>query len=203
MSIEAFLSTLLGAFLGVSLPFVIADFRAKHAFGTALDALFAESDAYFQGIRARRNYLIQEADRSWSQFEKSQAGLIASNVLEPTDIVEVLVSQYARFLRPADVFLLRQSQENLTILLRGVRSTTFKSRQDLDSMLGALIEHAARRSWLVWNVVSRADAAFTQAGYNQLIQALDATNAKRLRSVRRFRPTSSPKSDSAVAKAIA
>jgi hypothetical protein len=188
MSIEVFLSTLLGAFLGVSLPFLIADLRARRAFETALDAIFAESEAYVQGVRARRNFLMQDAQRSWSQFKAQQSRMVANNVRDPTDIAGVLISQYAQYLRPADVFLLRQSQENLAVLLSGLRSFEFASPANLDERLDALIENAARRSWLIWNVATRSDHKFSQSSYNELIQALNAVPSKRLKLVTKPAP---------------
>jgi hypothetical protein len=55
-------------------------------------------------------------------------------------------------------------------------------------MLSSLIEHSARRSWIIWNVVSRQDGVFSQPAYNQLLDALNASPDKRLASVKSFRP---------------
>jgi len=186
---ETFLSTLLGTFLGVSLPFLIQDFRSRKAFFTALDAIFAESSAYFEGVRARRNYLLREASGSWSSVRSGQSPLIENNVLEPTDVADVLISQYAQYLRPSDVFLLRQAQENIVILVSGLRTASFRTENDLDEMLSGLIEHSARRSWILWRIVSRRDdAEFSQPAYNELIEALNASPERRLASVRGFVP---------------
>jgi hypothetical protein len=95
---ESFLSTLLGAFLGVSLPFVISAIIERINFKKFLNTVFVQYETYSQHCRVMASRIVGEAAGSWSKFQKESRKTLTMNFESSVDCSDLLLAQYSKFL---------------------------------------------------------------------------------------------------------
>ena len=115
---EPFFSTLLGAFLGVSAPFVISHWLESKAYRRALDSAFVISDTYFQGTFGCFKLIQASLPKTPSGFTKSALELVTANIEAPAPLAGTLAATYSKFMTSEAVFLLAQSDQNLGRIYR-------------------------------------------------------------------------------------
>jgi hypothetical protein len=175
----AFLSTLFGAFLGVAAPHAIGVRLERRNYRRALDIAFVACDGYVQGIQAGANFVLAELKRHPNRFAQLAPRLIR-NFEAAENVAPLFVSAYAKFLRPQDLFLLAQAEQNLRLLIGNLADAADSDFAALDNALGALREHAARRSWIVFGMSRLEQRPFSIEAYNGLITALNTTPDRRV-----------------------
>ena len=102
--VEPFLPTLIGAFLGISIPAAIAALREWIGYRRALNAVFAHIESETQGYRARARYVRQQIDRNSQTSVENLRSVAAMSFGQPAETVSPWISQYSRFLRAEEVF---------------------------------------------------------------------------------------------------
>ena len=184
---EAFLSTLVGAFLGVSLPFVIRAILDRRSFLRTLNSLFVHHETQTQHYVASAKYVLSEATRSWPAFQKQMHPMLTRNFVPPIDHTEMLISNYSRYLRQSDVFQLEQNRQNTIFLFKNLVEGEFVSLQDLSTAVETLIEFSRRKAWTLFLMAKKKDLPFTAPNFEALVHALNSLGAnKRLQKVKRL-----------------
>jgi hypothetical protein len=180
---ESFLSTLLGAFLGVSLPFVISAIIERINFKKMLNTVFVQYETHSQHCRVMASRIVGEATASWSKFQKKSRKTLTMNFESIVDCSDLLLAQYSKFLRPSDSFAIIQDRQNTAIVLRTLLDAEYESANDLNATLATFNEFLLRRTWTLLNIAKRRDLSFSSAKYNLLIEQIGKMKNKRLTKV--------------------
>lgn len=181
-----FLATLLGAFLGVAGPLAISARIEARNYRHALDAAFVQCEGYTQSVAALGGYVLNSLRQEPNRFRKLAPLLISQNFEVPEGVTPFLAGPYAKFVRPGNLFLLIQAEQNLRRLVRNLQTAAEADLGSLDNALDALREHAARLAWVVYNMSQETPTEFNIDSYNTLISILNSTKDRRISSVRKL-----------------
>lgn len=183
---ESFLPTLVGAFLGVSLPFVIRAVLDRRSFMKTLNSLFVHHETQTQGYIGKSKLVLTEAAKSWSSFGKNMHQTISKNFEPPVDHSELLLSAYSRYLREIDVFLLAQNKQNALFLYKNLTESNFEELQVLSTVIETLIELCQRKAWAIFMIAKRKNLPFSIDNYNELVRQLNMKKQKSLQKITDF-----------------
>ena len=139
------------------------------------------SQAYTQGLTARWKSVREQPPKTWAK-------LVAANTDPPMPLAPDLSTSYGKFLRSDQVYLLTQSEQNLSILYRNLIGIDTVDRTHFTSAFDALVEHGTRRSWLLYCIASSSDEQYSIDLYNQLVDSLSHSTERRISTVRILRP---------------
>jgi len=185
--VEPFLPTLIGAFLGISIPAVLVALREWIGYRRALNTVFAYIESETQGYRARARYVRQQVERDSQMSVEKLRSVAATNFGQSAETVAPWISQYSRFLRAEDVFHLVQDTQNVHVLLNNLQKAIFEDTQTLVVTLEQVVEFSARRAFDLFCIAKRTHIEFTTGRYNALIEALNSERKKRVTKVRKKR----------------
>lgn len=180
----SFLSTLLGAFLGVSLPFVISAILERINFKKMLNTIFVQYETYNQNFSVRAAYVVKEADQSWQDYQKNCRNTLAMNFGSVVDCSDLLLNQYSKFLRSSDAFHLIQDKQNTATVLNTLINSNYEKANDLNSVLTSFGEFLVRRTWTLFTIAKKEDLSFSREKYNSLIMRIGKMKNKKLTKVK-------------------
>ena len=182
---EPFLPTLLGAFAGISVPFVISAILNWAAYRRALNAVFAFYETETQGYRARSLFLAQLLQGDPDIDVKKLQSIAVKNFQSSPDLASTLVSQYSRYVKSEDVFHLVQDRQNIEVLTDNLRADDITDSAGVSNVVEHIVEFAARRTFSVFRIAKRTRVEFSAERYNALISDLNRTRTKRVTRVRK------------------
>lgn len=171
---ESFLPTLVGAFVGISLPFIIRAILDRRSYLRTLNSFFAHHETQTQHYVASAKYVLAEASRSWVSFQKQIHNIVRKNFVPPLDHSELLISSYSKYLRQSDVFRLEQNRQNAIFLYKNLTESDFENVQDLSTAIETLIEFSRRKAWTIFMIAKRKDLPFSVTNYEALVQQLNS-----------------------------
>ena len=177
---ESFLSTLLGAFIGVSLPFIIAAIIERNNFKKVLNNIFVQYETNSQHFNKRAEYVANEAEGSWEEYKKNSSRTLAMNFGSIIDCSDLLLGQYSKYLRPSEIFLVVQDKQNIAILLNTLINSNYEKASDLRYVMNALADFLVRRTWTLFVIAKKEDLQFSSEKYNLLIERIGKMKNKRI-----------------------
>lgn len=180
---ESFLSTLLGAFLGVSLPFIIGAIIERNNFKKVLNNVFVQYETNRQLFNKRAEHVLQEAEASWEQYRKDCSKTLSMNFSSIVDCSDLLLGQYSKYLRPSDIFLVVQDKQNTSISLNTLINSNYEKPADIRYVMNALAEFLIRRTWTLFVIAKKKDMQFSAEKYNLLIEKIGKMKNKKITKV--------------------
>lgn len=184
---EPFLPTLLGAFLGISVPFVVSSILSWRRFRRATNVLFTYYQTETQGYQARSHFIAQQTAHNKSMTTIELHALANKNFHPSADLVSTFISQYSSYLKSEDVFYLSQDIQNMQILLHGLIHDEVVDPNALMNAINHVIEFSARRTFNLFRVSARVRAEFSVENYEILINELNRSQTKTLIRINRRR----------------
>jgi len=178
-----FFSTLIGAFLGVLLPFIINEIIEKKNFIKLLNSIFIRYEALNQDFRGKKNFLEDEVLGLDNKINENYKELLSVNFPVTGDCSFLLIDKYYKYLRPEDVFHLIQDSQNMQVLHKSLLSSTFNSMNDFTKSINAFIEFAVRRTWTVFLIARGIDIVFSIENYNRLIEEINNSKHKTIKDI--------------------
>jgi len=175
--LEAFIATLLGAFLGVSCPFIIAYFIEKRSYRKNVNLVFIKCNMFYSML-LNVNKVVLPRMQKMNEVERRL--LLITNIGNYIDIAQLIPQNQWKFIKQNNQYNLLLSEQNVRVTMSNLLEGSLKTSEEIQSALGILIEASARRIWAIFLLSNRRklDMEFEKTTFLKMIGSLNDVDNK-------------------------
>ena len=174
---EAFFSTLLGAFLGVSCPFVIAHILERGRFKKTVNFLFIKTELFYEMLLAVDREFISRMN---NKKEEERRSLLVTNLGDHFEATQFIPVNQWKFIKLERQFGVMSSDHNVRVAMSSLLTGSFKVDTEIKAALNTLILAAAMSMWEILLLTEKKElnVKFDRPKFLEMIDALNAMDNK-------------------------